>query len=165
MLSKLILSGPLVLILAVPQTQNSKPKPMDTAPAPLKLPSSPPIKMGLWEATSSVSTARSTMKSRACVTPESYQEEVTRVPDGCTVTNRVVTGNSLTADVSCTMPNGVSGTGHVQANFTGTDQVHTTIQISMAMGGRTTPINIISDAHFVQTDCGDIPPGASRDVD
>lgn len=164
MLSKLVMSAPLlVFLLSAPQTQNSRPK--DAAPPPeSKITPAPPIKMGLWEATTTTSMG-STMKSRACVTPDSYQEQVTRVPDGCTVTNRVATGNSLTADVSCTMPNGASGTGHVQASFTGTDQVHTTIQVSLAMGGRTMPMTFTNDAHFVQADCGDIPPGTARDID
>jgi hypothetical protein len=165
MLLKLVTSAPLVfMLLGAPQTQNSRPK--NAAPPPVStITAPPPIKMGLWEATTTSSMGRNTMKSRACVTPDSYQEEVSRVPDGCTVSNRVMTGNSLTADVSCTMQNGASGTGHVQANFTSAAQVHTTIQVSIAMGGGNTPVTFTSDAHFVQADCGDIAPGTSRDID
>lgn len=165
MLSKLVLSAPLVLlVLNAPQTQNARPR--DAAPPPVaNITAPPPIKMGLWEATVASSMGQTVMKTRACVTAESYQEQVSRVPPGCTVSNRVVTSNSLTADVSCTMANGVSGSGHVQANFASTDQVHTTIQVSMAMGGRTMPVTFTSDAHFVQADCGDIAPGTTRDVD
>ena len=165
MLSRLVISAPLLLLaLVAPQTQNSRPSGAAPPPVP-NITAAPPIKMGLWEATVSSSTGQSVMKTRACVTPESYQEQVSRVPPGCTVSNRVVTNSSLTADVSCTMANGVSGTGHVQANFASTDQVHTTIQVSMAMNGRTMPLTFTSDSHFVQADCGDIAPGTTRDVE
>ena len=75
MLLKFILSSPLALLLAAPQTQNGNSKPMDTAPTQLKLPATPPVKMGLWESTATNGRGTS-YKTRSCFTSDSYQKEM-----------------------------------------------------------------------------------------
>ena len=160
MLSKLILSTPLLLLLAGPQTQNSKP--METAPAPLKLPSTPPVKMGLWESTASNGRGVS-YKTRSCFTNESYQTEMAKMPAGCAASNQTWTSHSFTADVACTMREATS-TGHVDVQFPDTETIHSTINISMTAQGQTIPISFTTDSHFVSSDCGDIPGGQSRSV-
>ena len=161
MFSKLILSG-LLLVVAVPQTQNSNSKPMDAAPAPLKLPSTPPVKMGLWE-TMATNGRGANYKTRSCFTNESYQRDMAKMPPGCTVANQAWTSHTFTADVSCTMRDATS-TGHVDVQFPDTETIHSTISISMTMQGQTMPMNFTSDSHFVSSDCGDIAGGQSKIV-
>jgi hypothetical protein len=162
MLLKFILSGPLVLLLAVPQTQNSKTKPMDAAPTPLKMPSTPPVKMGLWESTATNGRGMN-YKSRSCFTNESYQRDMAKMPPGCTISNQAWTSHSFAADVACTMRD-VTSTGHVDVQFPDTETIHSTININMTAQGQTMPVNFTTDSHFVSSDCGDIPGGESRPV-
>ncbi len=162
MLLKLILAGPLALLLAVPQTQNNNSKPTDAAPGQVKLPSTPPVKMGLWESTATNGRGAS-YKSRSCFTTESYQTEMAKMPPGCTVSNQAWTSHSFTADVACTMQDATS-TGHVDVQFPDTQTIHSTINVSMTAQGQTMPINFTTDSHFVSSDCGDIPGGESRPI-
>ena len=160
MLLKLILSGPLVLLLGFPQTQNSKPA--DAPPTQLKLPATPPVKMGLWETTASSGRGAS-YKTRSCFTNESYQKDMAKMPPGCTVNNQAWTSHSFTADVACTMRDATSN-GHIDVQFPDTETIHSTISISMTMQGQTMPMNFTSDSHFVSSDCGDIQGGQSKIV-
>jgi hypothetical protein len=160
MLSKFILSAPLLLFLAVPQTQNGNSKPLDTAPGEVKLPSTPPVKMGLWESTAT-SARGGSYKTRSCFTTESYQTEMAKMPQGCTISNQAWTGHSFTADVACTMRDATS-TGHIDVQFPDTQTIHSTINISMTAQGQTMPISFTTDSHFVSSDCGDIAGGESR---
>jgi Protein of unknown function (DUF3617) len=162
MLSKLILSGALVLISAAPQTQNGNSKPMDTAPTQLKLPATPPVKMGLWESTATNARGGS-YKTRSCFTNESYQKEMATMPAGCTISNQAWTSHSFTADVACTMRDATS-TGHVDVEFPDTETIHSTIDINMTVQGQTMPMNFTTESHFVSADCGDLAGGQSRPV-
>jgi hypothetical protein len=162
MLSKLILPGLLFLFVASPQTQNNNSKPMDAAPAPLKLPSTPPVKMGLWEST--VGNGRGgSYKTRSCFTNDSYQKDMAKMPPGCTISNQAWTSHSFTADVACTMRETTSS-GHVDVQFPDTETIHSTISVSMTMQGQTMPMSFTTDSHFVSSDCGSIPGGETRPV-
>lgn len=120
----------------------------------------PSIKMGLWEeATTSNSV---TTKSRSCITQKSYQD-VFKLPPGCTVSNPTQTSSSIDADMSCSMQ-GVTSSGHISVQIADSGTVHTTMTYSASVQGHTMQGTITSDAHWVGADCGDIPPGASRDV-
>jgi hypothetical protein len=162
MLSKFILSGPLVLFLAVPQTQNSNPKPMDAPPTQLKLPSTPPVKMGLWESTAT-SARGGSYKTRSCFTNESYQKDMAKMPPGCTISNQAWTSHSFIADVACTMREATS-TGHIDVQFPDTETIHSTMNISMTAQGQTIPINFTTESHFISADCGDLAGGQSRAI-
>lgn len=160
MLSKLILSGPLLLLVALPQTNDTK-RPMETAPPPsvLNAPSTPPVKMGLWEST--ISGQHGTYKSRSCFTKESYQKSMASTPRDCTISNQSWTSHNFTADIACTMQ-GASSKGHIDVEFPDAETLHTTMSMTMTMQGHTTPVSFSTDAHFVSSDCGDIAPGQSR---
>jgi hypothetical protein len=162
MLSKLILSVPLVLLLGVPQTQNSASKPTDAAPTPLKLPSTPPVKMGLWETTTTTGRGAN-YKTRSCFTNESYQKDMAKMPPGCTINSQAWTSHSFTADIACTMQDHTSS-GHVDVQFPDTETIHGTMSISMTAEGQTVPFSFTTDAHFVSADCGDIQGGQSKVV-
>ena len=162
MLSKLILSGALALISAAPQTQNGNSKPMDAAPTQLKLPATPPVKMGLWESTATNARGGS-FKTRSCFTNESYQKDMAKMPPGCTISNQTWTSHTFAADVACTMRDATS-TGHIDVQFPDTETIHSTITINMTMQGQTMPMNFTTDSHFVSADCGGLSGGQSQPV-
>ncbi len=148
-----------VLLPSAIQTQNGK-VPVTPAPGPL-IANAPPIRMGLWEA--SITTAMGTnIKTRSCMTPQSYRDDLAHMPQGCTLSNVQTSTSSMSGDVSCTLPNGASSSGHIAAQFPDTSTAHATINVTMTMQGRTMPLTITTDSHFVSADCGDIQPGQSK---
>ncbi len=149
MLSKLLLALPFLLQTAAVQN-----------PAASNL---PPIKMGLWEAsiTSSTSTP---MKTRSCMTQQSYQQQMAHVPAGCTLTNLSRGSANMSGDVSCKSPNGAQGSGHFDAEFPDTSTINSTISITVNMQGRSMPITVKTQSHYIGPDCGDIKPGAAQIV-
>ncbi len=138
-----------------------------------QLPSTPPIRMGLWE--TAVSTKMTGMdmppalakmaglggqeiRVQACVTPESWQKVVdTRQGKDCTRTNEHYTGNTYSFDLSCR-----SGrmTGHSESVFEGQDAGHSTVSMVMDQGGGRPQMHVdsTSQSHFVSADCGGVTP-------
>src|SRR5215831_14472177 len=99
MFSKLLFAAPLFLLTAhVKQAQSGSGSSSTTS-------SAAPIKMGLWNATLTMG-ASGTYKSRACLSEDSYQRMLTRVPPNCTIKNLATSATSITGDLSCESPGG-----------------------------------------------------------
>ena len=157
----LVLSA--LLLPAAIQTQNGKPP--VTPPAGPSGITPPPIKMGLWEATITSSLAPKPLKTRSCLTPQSYQDSMAHVPPGCTITNKTQTPSSISGDVSCTLQHGGTTTGHIDVEWPDASTVKSTISLNVtAPGGQSMPMTLTTDSHFVGTDCGDIAPGQGKVV-
>lgn len=122
----------------------------------------PPIKMGLWEATITNSVATTTLKARSCVTPESYQNAMAHVPPGCTVTNKTQTATSIKGDVSCTLQHGGTTTGHIEVEMPQPTLMRSTIQLNVTAEGKSIPMTMTTESHFVSAECGDLQPGQTR---
>jgi hypothetical protein len=147
MVFRLILALPLVLQAAAPPGPN--------------MADAPPIKMGLWEAT--ITTAMGTsLKTRTCLTAESYREQLAHLPEGCTLSNVQKTGTSMSGDVKCNLSNGVNSSGHIDVQFSDPSTVHSTIKVTTTAQGHSMPITITTDSHFVSADCEDLGPGQSK---
>lgn len=145
MISKLILIVPLVLASA-PQAPSTP----------------PPIKMGLWEATTTTGTGR-TIKTRSCMTEQSYQEQFAHVPPNCTLSNFSRSATHMSGDVACKESNGQATTsGHFDAEFPDETSAQTTVTLQVNMQGRTMPMTIKSESHYVGADCRGISPGHSQ---
>ncbi len=158
MLSELFFAA-LLLAPAIPQTQKNQ-VPVTPQQGPL-IANAPPIKMGLWEA--SITTAMGTnIKTRSCMTAQSYRDDLAHMPQGCTLSNVQTSSSTMSGDVSCTLPNGASSSGHIDAQFPDSSTAHATINVTTTMQGRTMPMTITTDSHFVSADCGDIQPGQSK---
>jgi hypothetical protein len=158
MFSELLVSA-LLLTPAISQTQKNQ-APVTPQQAPL-ITMAPPIKMGLWEA--AITTAMGTsLKTRSCMTAQSYRDDLAHLPAGCTLSNVQTSSSSMSADVSCTLPDGASSSGHINAQFPDTSTAHATISVTTTMQGRTMPMTITTESHFVSSDCGDIQPGQSK---
>jgi hypothetical protein len=157
-LKLLLLSAPLFLLTAhVKQTQSGSGS-SPTAPV------ASPIKMGLWEATMIMGVA-GTYKSRACLSQESYQRMLTRVPSNCTIKNLATTATSITGDLSCESPSGATSKGRLDVQIPDGSTVHGTVTATSNYQGHAMSMVIKSDWHFVSADCGDLSPGESRDIE
>ena len=160
-ISELLFLSALLLPSAI-QTQNAKP-PVTPPPASGVIPT-PPIKMGLWEGTVTNSLSTKTLKTRACVTPQSYQDAMTRVPPGCTIANKKQTATSISGDLSCTLQHGGTTTGHIDVETPNATTMTSTIQLNVTAQGQTVPMNMTTESHFVSADCGDLAAGQSKVV-
>lgn len=118
--------------------------------------------MGLWEATITNSLISKTLKARSCVTPQSYQDAMAHIPPGCTITNKVQTAASVSGDLSCNLQHGGTATGHIDVETPDATTVTNRVQLSVTAGGKTTPMTVTTESHFVGADCGDIAPGQGK---
>lgn len=157
MFLKLLLPVPLFLFAAQVQQPGSG--------SSAATPAAPPIKMGLWEATMTMGTTGATYKSHACLSPESYQRMLTRVPPNCTISNLATTATSITGDVKCESPDGGTSKGHVDVQIPDASTVHGTVTVTTKYQGHTVSMDIKSDGHFIGADCGDLSPGETREVE
>jgi hypothetical protein len=162
MVSELLMAA-LLLVPAISLTQknNLVITPQQASPG-RAAPATPPIKMGLWESTITNSVATNTIKTRSCMTLQSYQESIPHLPPGCTVTNKTQTATSITGDVSCTLQHGGTTSGHIDVEMPDPATVRFTIKLMVNAQGRSVPITLTTDSHFVSATCGDIAPGQAK---
>ena len=124
----------------------------------------PPIKMGLWEATVTNSLSPNPIKSRSCIDVESYQKSMASVPPGCTITNKKQTATSISGDLSCNLQHGGTATGHVDVEMPDASTMQSTVNLTVTAQGQTVPMKLTTDSHFISADCGDIAPGQGKVV-
>ena len=158
-LSALLFLSAILLPSAI-QTQNGK-APV-TPPAGSATITVPAIKMGLWEGTITNSLATTTIKTRSCITPQTFQYAMANVPPGCTVSNKTQTATSLSGDISCTLQNGGTTTGHLDVQMPDQSTVRSNINLTVNANGRSVPVTMTTESRFVSADCGDIAPGKSK---
>jgi hypothetical protein len=118
--------------------------------------------MGLWEATVTNSLTQKALKTRSCLTPQSYQDTMAHIPPGCTIANKTQTATSITGDLSCTLQHGGTTTGHIDVEMPDPATVRSKIDLSISVQGQTMPMTLTTDSHFVSADCGDVAPGGSK---
>jgi hypothetical protein len=124
-------------------------------------PAAPPIKMGLWETSSTVKMNIPNMpfmgprsnKVHSCLTPESYAKGVANAQQkDCMHTNVSITDKGYSFDLSC---RGGKETGHFEMIFDSPEATHGTMHLS---AGNATISDSTFTASFVSTDCGGITP-------
>ena len=142
-----------------------------------QMPSTPPMKMGLWEMTSTTTMtipgmntnmpARAT-KVRMCHTPESWANNLmpqtgrpgaqSNGQSDCVMSNQSFTGHTFSVDISCPK----SGTkGHMTTTWDGSDSSHGTTHMEINSGGRSMTMDGTSTSRFVSSDCGAVKPGSA----
>jgi len=157
-LSEVLFVAALLLPSAI-QTQNGK-APV-TPPAGAKV-AAPPIKMGLWEATVTNTLTQKPLKTRSCITPDSYEDAMAHIPPGCTVSNKTQTSTSISGDLSCNLQHGGTTTGHIDVEMPDATTVRSKIDLKVNVQGQSVPMTLTTDSHFVSADCGDIAPGQAK---
>lgn len=130
------------------------------APAPTA-----PMKMGLWESTSTVTMTGiqmpnmppRTIKMKRCVTQETWASNFqNRADSACQRSNESFTEHHYSADFSCASGN---ATGHVDMDFPSSESGHGKVHMEITAGEH----HIVSDSsiemHFVGDSCGSVQPG------
>jgi hypothetical protein len=122
----------------------------------------PPMKMGLWENTSTVKMSgadvppgmqQQTMKLHQCITPETWAKAFQRSDRTCQFTNQSQNGGHFTVDISCT-----NGSGHVEMNFSNQESGHGTVDMHMTHNGSTMSITSSVEMHYLGASCGSVSP-------
>ena len=133
----------------------------------MQMPSTPPIRMGLWEATFSGSVTMdgkpapttpgvTTGKSRSCYTPQSWTGAFgSDSQRGCKRVNETWANRKYSFDLEC--PN-MHGTGHIEATFAGEESGHGSVHIEMEPPGHHMVMDRTFDLKFVSADCGAVTP-------
>ena len=140
-----------------------------------QMPATPPMKMGLWETTSTTTMTMPgmnmpsrTTKMQMCHTPESWAKNLmpqTGRPGGqsngqsdCEMSNQSFSGHTYSVDISCPK----SGTkGHMTSTFDSPDSSHGTTHMEMNANGRSMTMDSTTSSHFVSSDCGTVKPGSA----
>ena len=139
-----------------------------------QLPSSPPIRLGLWESTVNTKVTGIDMppalakmagldsrdsRVQVCITPETWQKAVANSRDqkDCVRSNEHYTGHTYSFDLSCR-----SGrqTGHSESVFDSDESGHSTTTLVMDQGNGRAQMHVdaTSQSHFVSSDCGGVTP-------
>lgn len=137
-----------------------------TRVATAQLPSTPPMKMGLWETTSNtvmqgmplnIPGQGHDLRLQSCLTAESWQRNLvnSRGQKDCVRSNESYAPGRYSTDLSCASG---KATGHIEAIFDDNATSHTVAHIRM--NGGQSPIEIVTKAesHFVSADCGGVDP-------
>ena len=122
----------------------------------------PPVKMGLWEKTVTMTggpSGSTTMKAKSCVTAETWKEmmgNASKQRQGCT-TNLSKTSNGYSYVANCTLPHGSmasKGSATIQDPEHILGESHTTSTIN----GKAREMEMHSTSHFVSASCGNVKP-------
>jgi Protein of unknown function (DUF3617) len=135
-----------------------------------QLPSAPPMKVGLWEATSTshmtmpgmpANMPPRTSKVQTCVAADSWAKTIGQ-PQGqdCSKTSESFSGKTYSADVSCKS----GAKGHVEMTWDGPDSGHGTMHLDMNMNGHAGSVDMTMSSHFVSSNCGAVQPGKAVPV-
>jgi len=138
----------------------------------LQAPSTPPMKLGLWETagTTTMQMPGMTMppprpvKTRVCVTAETWAKSFGSAGDrmaGCTRSNESYGAKHYSFDLSCPATN---GTAHFEIDFSSEESGHGKLHLEMNPNGRHAVVDTVLDTHFVSADCGPLAPGKAQIV-
>jgi len=141
-----------------------------------QLPTTPPMKMGLWEFTNTmtmtmqganVNIPQRTTKMQVCHTPESWAKNLmpqTGRPGGqsngqsdCVISNQSFSGHTYSMDMSCPKS---GNKGHVTATWDTPESSHGTTHMELNANGRSATLDSTMSSHFVSSDCGAVKPGS-----
>ena len=128
-------------------------------------PMAPPMKLGLWETTSSTTMQMPgmdmpprSMKIRSCATAESWSKAFgqSRQNKDCTPVNEKRTATSYSFDLSCSSS---KATGHVEMDFGNGSTGHGSMHMVMNAGGKEMTMDTKWESKYVGADCGSVAPG------
>jgi len=156
------------------------------------LPTTPPVKMGLWQTTvTSTMTGLTippevaarlqamgrpvpgstphTSVSQSCMTKEEWAKSIERMNNNeakCTYTNRNFTSDKFSFDMSCTSEHGGVFSGHFEMLVDDDTHTHGTANMKSEGGpnGQVLTINTTLSSHYLGADCGDVKPGESKSL-
>ena len=157
-------------------------------PCVAQAPSTPPIKMGLWQGTtvsrmtglqlppeivekmkamgrSIPGSEPKTIETESCLTPEKWKEMFAKSQEreNCKIENLKQDSSGMSADMVCTSGGG-SGKGHMQVNFISSEKVHGTMHMEMVTERQPQPIvvDMTFDSTYQGADCKGVSPDTPK---
>ena len=137
-----------------------------------QLPTTPPMKLGLWESSSTMTMQMTgmnmpsqpphTIKTRVCVTAETWAKAFSNNSDRtavCTRSHESYGAGHYSFDMSCPSMN---SSMHFVMDFSGEDSGHGRMHMDMNPNGHHAVVDSVLDTHFVSSNCGSLAPGASQ---
>jgi hypothetical protein len=133
------------------------------AAAFFQAPSKPPMKMGLWESTTTSTmqqpdgTEKSTStRHRNCVTESNWLKQMgPTAREACPKTNEVWSKDEYSFDVACS---GKPKMATVSVHFDSPESQHLTIHFFTAPDGSPMKLDGQGETHWVSASCGDVSP-------
>jgi len=157
-----------------------------------EMPATPPVKMGLWESTITNTiggiqippdiaakmqamgrpvpgSAPQTIVTQSCMTKDEWAkgfEKMNSNQSKCTYSNRTITSEKISFDMSCASERGGVFTGNFEMLIVDDEHTHGTAHMKgeMGAGGQPMTIDTTLSAHFLAADCGDIKPGEAKTI-
>jgi hypothetical protein len=135
----------------------------------LQMPSTPPMRMGLWQTDATTTMVVPNMPAgmpgmgplktqvTSCMTPESYAKNLAAANQqkNCVRSNESWTAGEYKADVSC---NNGKTTGHFDMLFDSKDSAHGSVHMASGSGRGGVTIDQTMDMKFLSSDCGSVTP-------
>jgi Protein of unknown function (DUF3617) len=145
------------------------------AQSPLPNIAPPPIKMGLWQSsvtvTGGMGTAGRAITNQSCYTPESWKESMQNMQSrqqklSCTTSNLQQDSHSLSFDGQCSADQGFTINYHIQMVLDSDSAMHgsSTTKMSGPSFPQGMSMSAAINSKFLSSDCGDIKPGESKSV-
>jgi hypothetical protein len=155
------------------------------------MPANPPVKMGLWESTivsniggltippdvaarlqamgRPVPGGPHTTVTQSCMTKDEWAkafEKMNNNENKCTYTNRTITAQKISFDMSCASARGSVFTGHFEMLIDDDEHSHGTAHMKGTMGQNAQPMTIDTTltSHYLAADCGEVKPGDAKVV-
>jgi hypothetical protein len=154
------------------------------------VPTPPPMKMGLWQNTSTSTmtgmqippevaarmqamgrpmpgAAPRTTVTQSCLTPDKWQKSWSDMigRNNCQFTNIHQSATGMSGDVACEMPQG-SSKGHIIATYSGQEKVNGKVHMEVAMESQAEPIvmDLTFESVYQGSDCKGISPDSPKVV-
>jgi hypothetical protein len=154
------------------------------------MPATPPVKMGLWESTivsniggitippdvaarlqamgRQVPGGPHTVVTQSCMTKDEWAKAFEKMNSNsenkCTYTNRTITAQKISFDMSCASERGGVFTGHFEMLIDDEEHSHGTAHMKGEGGQRAQPMTIDTTmtSHYLSADCGEVKPGDAK---
>jgi hypothetical protein len=151
----------------------------------------PPVKMGLWQ--SNVTTTMTgfqippdvaarleamgrkvpgatpqTTVTQSCLTPEEWAKSFAQLNNNdakCTYTNRTITPQKMSFDMSCASEHGSVFAGHFEMFVDDAEHTHGSAHMKSEGGGpngQPIEMNSTLTTHYLGADCGSVKPGDAK---
>jgi hypothetical protein len=137
----------------------------------------PPIKMGLWQSSvtitsSSMGQAGRAITNQSCYTPDSWKQSMQAMQArqqqklNCTTSNLQQDSHSLSFDGQCSADQGYSINYHIQMVLDSDSAMHgsSTTKMNGPMFPQGMAVSSAISSKFLSSDCGTLKPGESKPV-
>jgi hypothetical protein len=144
--------------------------------AGFQMPSTPPMRMGLWEQTTTVNMkmtganippgmpTNQTIKMQSCFTEDAWQKMLANQTKSCTFSNQSASANHFSTDMDCGSGKSFKMTGHIEATFSSMESGKGTSHVSSVGPNMSIVSDGTTDMRFVSSSCGALEPGKSKIV-